>query len=216
MQLVNTIGFREGWLRRLITYCCRELEYPRDRLRKATFSLCHSGDFKGKAYHDRRLIIVRMNAFLEYPLRLKATKLFPSFELADAIELVEFLTAHELAHLAFPDRPESHIEGIGRNITLQFRRHRDQLLPRWGDPGPGPGPTHHKGTIHRWACRRCGRVSRSSRQGRDPHRRACGCCYKAWQVAAAAGEFMVYLVEQAGAAGDVTTQLNRRQPVTPG
>jgi hypothetical protein len=196
MQLVTTIGFRESWLRSMIRYCCRELELPYDRLKKATFSLSHSGSFKGTAYPSGSWIRCRLSPLLLYPLRLDPRRQFPAFELADAIELTVFLTAHEIAHLRFPDRPESHIEGIGRNVLLQFRRHRDQLLPQWGDPGPGP--IHH-GTIHRWECRRCGRVWRSGRRGRNPERQSCKSCHKSWKTAAAAGDFLSYSTEQAGA-----------------
>jgi hypothetical protein len=42
MRIQSTIGWNEEWLRKVVAYCCRVLEYSQANVNTAFFSLAHS------------------------------------------------------------------------------------------------------------------------------------------------------------------------------
>jgi DNA-binding XRE family transcriptional regulator len=203
VKVTNSIGWETRWLREVVAFCCRELDYPARNIRAAHFSQCHNGDYRGWASYDAHKIRVKINPLNAYPVRSVPHRGLPPVGQADAVEVLVRVTAHEIAHLDRYDRfVKAHKERGGRDTRLEedterlargvlkaFRERRGELLAGWGEAGPGPVPP---GVVHRWECKRCGRDWESARAPSDPKRRSCPKCFKGWKEAEAAGEFLAY------------------------
>jgi hypothetical protein len=61
MKIVNTIGWRTPWLRRVVAFCCRELDYPSTGLAGATFRKAGQSIYRGRADLLRREIRIKIN-----------------------------------------------------------------------------------------------------------------------------------------------------------
>lgn len=143
MKLTNTSDFPDHFLRRMVGWCCRELLLPVKVVRQARFTKYRTWAFRGRAWSSGR-ILVRIGPEANpagvswypltrrYPGRVRA----PEYVLADRIEALVKVTAHELAHL---ERWQS---GVGRNCEGQvdsvalivlnaFRKDREVLLAEW-------------------------------------------------------------------------------------
>jgi hypothetical protein len=153
-QIINTTGWNDAWLARMVSHCVAEVELdPAERrLRLARFSLAHNCTYRGWAYGGRRSIRVKINPLIIYPF-VDQRKGFPDIEYGDPIELAVMITAHELAHLRWPDASEAQTERRGRRVLLDFRRERLAIAARWGDPGPGPVRPE---TVYQLTCPTCG------------------------------------------------------------
>jgi hypothetical protein len=152
-RIESTCGYRVPWLRNLLRYCCQEGGYSKDGLKGlhlAIFSLTKRSPYAVEP--DFGAITVKLNALNSYPMRFAKSRSFPHvFEVQDTIELMVFLTAYVLVRFKSGRRRASdEIEGISRNILLGFRRERERLLARWGEPGPGP--------IHQETSKKCMRL----------------------------------------------------------
>jgi hypothetical protein len=203
MKLTTTIGWNSPWLRRMILWCCRELDYPATRITAAHFTLAHRCSYAGRAYLGRHAIRVKINPLNGYPLPCTAPRSLPPTEQVDAVEVLVLVTAHEIAHLERWDRfarekrcrgerdstKERDTEWMARRVLGAFRGSRTGLLERWGDSGPGPVKPR---VVHQLTCRRCGTVWRYARLSGNYKRLSCGRCFKTWGKAAAAGEFLAY------------------------
>lgn len=209
MDIKNTSGWNTPWLRKLIRFSARELDYDWARVRFAHFSKAHNCRYRGGAWLDSHTIRVKVNPLNEYPVTDNALKRLPPLLLMDAVELVVLITAHEIAHLERWDRfarplwqrggrdteCERATERLARDVLKAFRRERASPLQEWGEPGPGPIPPK---VVHHMMCRRCGRSWRHSKAPRNVLRRSCGACFKSWKEAEAAGEFLLHEVVSTG------------------
>jgi hypothetical protein len=203
VKVTNSIGWETRWLREVVSFCCRELDYPARNIRAAHFSQCHNGDYRGWASYDAHKIRVKINPLNAYPVRSADHRGLGGVEQADAVEVLVRVIAHEIAHLERYDRfARAHKERGGRDTRLEedtewlargvlkaFRGRREELLAAWGESGPGPVPPD---VVHRLRCRRCGKVWEHARAPREPKRRSCPECFKRWEDAEAAGEFLAY------------------------
>lgn len=61
MKLKNTTDWPDHFLRRMVAWCCRELDVPASYLRLATFTK-YRGSFRGRAWHRSRRILIRIGA----------------------------------------------------------------------------------------------------------------------------------------------------------
>jgi hypothetical protein len=104
MEIVNTIGWRTPWLKRVVAYCCKELEYPIDRLRKATFKKAENSEYQGWADLEPHEIRVKINPTNRYPVLSSGNRDLSPIPQADAVEVLVRVTAHEIAHLERWDR----------------------------------------------------------------------------------------------------------------
>jgi len=198
LKLINTIGWKSPWVRKVVQFCCKELGYPVRNIRLARFFLCHNGSFSGGAYLTRQAIYVKISPMLSYPIQLAPQRGLPDLWLLDAMELLVNITAHEIAHLERfarfgcvwmiqgrrDTRSELETEQLARNVLATFRLARPLLLIRWGDSGPGP---MRPAVFYRLRCRRCGQTWDLSRR---PGKRFCGVCFSVRKEAIAAGEFL--------------------------
>jgi hypothetical protein len=115
-----------------------------------------------------------------YPLADGGVRDLPSIPLADAVELLILLTAHEVAHIERWERfarqwkrlgrrdalSERDTEMLARGVLAAFRADRGRLLAAWGESGPGPVPPEY---VYRLDCPSCG----SSWTYARPRRGAC-------------------------------------------
>jgi hypothetical protein len=203
MKIINTSGWHTPWLRRLIRWACRQLDYGAQRINLARFSQAHNGPYGGCAYLGRHTIHVKINPLASYPLAELHVRGLAELVLHDAVEALLLVTAHEIAHLERWDRfarqlcrdgrrdteLERDTEHLARGVLATFRARRAELLAGWGDAGPGPVPP---AVIHTFRCTRCGMVERCARRPFGAAARGCGRCFGTWKAAAAADEFLVY------------------------
>jgi hypothetical protein len=117
MKIINTIGWKTPWLRAVAAYFCKELEYPASRLEQATFSQAHQCTYRGWAYLGRSAIKVKINPLNTYPVTSGAVRDLPEIPLADAIEVLVLVTAHEIAHIERWERIVAGMKAIGRRDT---------------------------------------------------------------------------------------------------
>jgi hypothetical protein len=184
MEIVNTIGWRTPWLRRVVAYCCRELGYPAARITKATFRKAHQMYWAGKARCLTREISVKISPTNRYPIDSKAHRGLAPTPLVDAVEVLVKLLAHEIAHIERWERfardwrrrgrrdtlLERDTEAPARGVLAAFRAVRERLLSAWGDPGPGPEPPKF---VYRTECPSCGLVAVHPRPSRKLYCVAC-------------------------------------------
>lgn len=166
-KIVNTIGWRTPWLHHVVGFCCRELDYPAQRIAKATFRKAHNCRFRGWADLRAREIRIKINPVNSYPLASGRERDLPSIPLADAAEVLVLVTAHEIAHLVRWDRfvrqwkqqgkrdacCERDTEAMARAVLSRFRDDRLSLLADWGESGDGPVPPSY---AYRLSCESCG------------------------------------------------------------
>jgi hypothetical protein len=152
MRITNTIGWRTPWLERVIRFCCRTLDYPAERIAAAAFSPTEDSSYAARAYLRRHEITVKINPRNSYPFRMPRQRGLPDLFVADALDLLIDLTAHEIAHLERWDRfvrrlkesggrdsnCEHDTERLARVVVEAFRHDRKRLLAAWGIAGPGP------------------------------------------------------------------------------
>jgi hypothetical protein len=203
MRIQSTIGWEKEWLRRVVTYCCRVLDYGPANVNTAFFSLAHNTTYKGRAYLLRHNIRVQINPLATYPIRAATQRGLPDLYHLDPVELLVGITAHEVAHLERWDRfarqwsragnrdanLERDTEALARTVLADFRANREKLMARWGEAGAGPVTP---AVVHQLTCTKCGQVWRSVRPPRDCRRQSCGTCFSGWKEAATRGEFLAY------------------------
>src|ERR1051326_4417527 len=203
MKIRATIGWNAAWLRRVIQFCCQELEDGPANLNAAFFSLAHNCSARGWACFHTHTIRVKINPLIHYPVASPKQRGLPELLHFDAVDVLVTYTAHELAHLSRWDRfahawslagkrdtnCERDTESLARGVLATFRHNRAELLEKWGDAGAGPVPPL---TLHQLTCAKCARVWQGAAKPRDCHRRTCGRCFRSWDDAAQRGEFMIY------------------------
>lgn len=141
MTLHNKTEWPDWFLRRLLAFCCRELGYPVRRLQAAEFTATRRGQsYRGRAWG--RHILVRVGPASFFPLtgNSRGTKMLPPFTIADRVECLVLVTAHELAHCRSFWRPREYGNGEGvidlaaRRVVERFRVDRERLMAAWEKP----------------------------------------------------------------------------------
>lgn len=144
MKLKNTTDFADHFLRRLVSWCCRELELSRKKIREVRFRNSRSV-WGGRAYWRSR-ITVCIGSASECNQTLKHWKFNDGFQIVTnhRIEVLVVTTAHELAHIEQfwrvgprQSRLERVTEGQAYRLLTAFRANRESLLAAWNEP-PAP------------------------------------------------------------------------------
>jgi hypothetical protein len=137
MKLTNTTRWPDRFLRRLISWCCRELELPVRQIIGARFGKRRGGRWSGRAFGTRR-ILVRIGDAVTYPTASVYTQQHGAvvFTADDPHELLIKITAHELAHCKYPPRSsrrgyEQSIDAHAFHVLRAFREQRAELLALW-------------------------------------------------------------------------------------
>lgn len=97
MKLKNTTDFADHLLRRMVSWCCRQVGYKPSRIRAAQFRN-KSGAYSGHAYHSRR-IVASIGPDKLFPLPPDSRPGMDNESFADRTEALVAITAHEIAHL---------------------------------------------------------------------------------------------------------------------
>lgn len=156
MKLRNTTDFPDYFLRRLVSWCCRELELPASKVRQVTFANSR-GAYGGCAYLGNLSVGVRIGPPGYFPC--KTAKHYDGLQetLVDRTEGLVAVTAHELAHLEqYRRRTTTRRGGFGGSERLTdamafrclraFREQRDSLLAEWSEP-PAVRPAKPKPSV---------------------------------------------------------------------
>lgn len=147
MKLVNTLDWPDRFIRRMVSWCCRELGLPVRYIREAQFR--NTSNAWGGLCYGRR-IGVRVGNASHFPCKSKRHRNGLQIELADRTETLVYITAHELAHSANRrDRAagrrggwggtEQYTDTLALKVLEAFRANRPALLAAWGD-GPEAAP----------------------------------------------------------------------------
>lgn len=140
MRLRNSTDYPDRFLRRLVSWCAREAELPPSMVRAAQFTRTRAS-FRGRAWSSMR-ILVRIGDEHHFPLRnLKYPGLVraPVYDLADRLEALVQITAHEIEHLYDFSQGirivrEGSVDFRSLKSLDKFRANRDALLAEWSEP----------------------------------------------------------------------------------
>lgn len=140
MKLENSTDFADHFLRRLVSWCCRQSGYPVRRLVSAKFSNT-ARSYSGMAYGSRR-IRVSIGGWYNFPTSPDNRPGMQGESFADRIEALVAVTSHEIEHLCQYAEGRSRrlndkraIERVTRyteiNSLRLFRANRDALILEW-------------------------------------------------------------------------------------
>ena len=142
MKLTNTTDFSDYFLRRMYSWCCKEIEISPRYIREITFKKsCRA--WGGLAYLHQRRIGIRTGKPECFPCKTKKHRYNLQETIADQVEAVVMVTAHELAHheqyiCGSKTRQSGNPGGAERLTDIQafrvlrtFREQREQLLAEW-------------------------------------------------------------------------------------
>lgn len=141
MKLRNSTSYQTWFLRRMVSWCCRELELPTSHVDAAQFTRC-AGIFRGRAWwygQTRGRILVRIcdDQPNDFPYTGRRNSRSPEYTLADRTEAIVKVTAHELAHLTLRHRnrasKEQNTDGLALAVLASFRKDRARLLAAWSE-----------------------------------------------------------------------------------
>lgn len=144
MKLRNSTDFPDNLLRRLTSWCCKEVGYPVSRVRGVQFRNRTTGPYSGHAYGTRR-ICVSVGPASSFPTRPDTRPGMSNEIMLDRLEVIVAVTAHELAHLLqYRDR-RSVVLSAARKTEFDARWHevralrafraaRETLLAEWSTP----------------------------------------------------------------------------------
>ena len=142
MKIVNTLEWPDHFMRRMAAWCCREIGLPVRSLKKAAFRRSSSA-WGGRAYLREGSIGVRVGDAKWFPQTTRRHTCLESETIADRLECLVDVTAHEVAHLEqFARRSKSRRNGgaggserntqrIAYRTLRTFRENRDALVAEW-------------------------------------------------------------------------------------
>lgn len=147
MQLKNTTDHSDRCLRRIVSFCCRIIDYKVGMITKAEFRN-RSHAYSGRAYYNRRgggrIVVSISTTDTGYPMTCRKHVGMNPIVFADRIEALVGVTAHEIAHLA-QNRDGRHklVEHDACWNELQvlkaFRVDREVLIAEWSkEPAQRP------------------------------------------------------------------------------
>jgi hypothetical protein len=142
MQIQNTTPWPDQFLRRLTAWCCRQADVPVRVLKRARFRQRHNEHrYSGRCWGSRILVSINPSPWV-WPARTEHAG--ETTVLADAIEALVLVTAHEvghtwqfrvarnIGHLIKTRRCERSAERIAVLTLAAFRADRPALLAAWG------------------------------------------------------------------------------------
>lgn len=142
MRLTNTTDFPNHFLRRMVSWCCKQLDLPVRDVKAANFANSRSA-WGGRAYLRQRRISTRIGKASDFPATARQPGSKVTETIADRLECLVKVTAHELAHLDNYKHGSTtrlrggHGGGEGRTqamafaVLRAFREQREQLVAEW-------------------------------------------------------------------------------------
>lgn len=138
VKLINTTDYSDTFLRRMVSWCCKQLGLPARRLKQARFGNSRR-HFGGMAYWRSR-IGVRIGGD-DCNHEVKHWKFRDGFQIVThtRLEVLVSVTAHEIAHIEqfwrLGDKGrcvERNTEGMAYAVLKAFRLAQDTLVAEWG------------------------------------------------------------------------------------
>lgn len=151
MKLKNSTDWSDHMLRRMVSWCCKELEMPVRMVTSAQFRQRQVKRFSGHAYHHngrgRIVVSVAPDGFYPWTDDGRSQGIIGIVRtMSDKTECLINITAHELRHVAAEldnertrRRPECGsserlTEMAAQKILETFRSNRESLLAEWNQP----------------------------------------------------------------------------------
>ena len=144
MRLKNTTDYPDYFLRRMVSWCCKELDLPARAVKDATFRNRRTSPLSGRAWPWRGRIVVSVMAGeptepVSWGHRFGIEKVY-----VDRMEILLSVAAHELCHLRqYVDRGGSRFDVKYRErecdkwaelVLDKFRDQRESLCAEWSVP----------------------------------------------------------------------------------
>jgi hypothetical protein len=158
VKLTNTTDYPDRFLRRMVSWCCRQLDLPVKHVRAARFRNRSDGLTSGHAYPGARRFCISLGRCYVWVGATTVTKTYPDrLKTGNTDDLVR-VTAHELAHLMLArEGSRTRVSRRYHSVSTggsepQTRRHenyvieafkgrRGELLAEWGREAPQEGPS---------------------------------------------------------------------------
>jgi len=140
----NLTTWDDHFLRRMLSWVCKEIDYPRLKLTGAEFGNRTNRAYSGRAWYSHR-ILVRVGPESRFPCNTFVHgDGFSVGKLVDRIEALVKVTAHEVAHLDNERRgnnsrrgsdpwggSERYTDSMAKQVLIAFRKQRDELVAEW-------------------------------------------------------------------------------------
>lgn len=146
----NSTDWPNYFLRRMVSWVCKELQYPRSHLVDVEFGNRTNCAFSGRAWGNKLWgqILVRIGPADRFPVQSKTYRdSFTVGEIKDRMEALIEVTAHELAHCDNDRRgnksrgryektgntggSERLTDAMSKQVLKAFREKREELLEEW-------------------------------------------------------------------------------------
>lgn len=132
----NTTQWSNRFLSRMLAWCCRQVECPLDRIKRAEFWKRSRGSCRGTAWLRTgriRVVIGPPSAFPveahNYPGRKSSVYLSP--QMNDLLEALVAVTTHEVTHVRVGKGGERNAMREERRAVEAFSADREALLVKW-------------------------------------------------------------------------------------
>lgn len=142
----NSTAWPDRFLRRMLSWVCREVGCPRSTVRNAEFGNRTTSPYSGRAWDWNKRILVRIGPDSMFPCHsFTHGDGFSVGNINDRIEALVKVTAHEVGHLDNDRRgnrsrrgvgwggSERYTDAIAKRVLEAFRENREKLLGEWGD-----------------------------------------------------------------------------------
>ena len=139
----NSTDWSDAFLRKMLSWVCKEIEYPRLKLRKIEFGNRTNCAYSGRAWSCRD-ILVRVGPDSKFPCQARIHgDGFTVGTINDRLEALVKVTAHEVAHLDNARRgnssrragewggSERYTDVAAKRVLMAFREKRAELEAAW-------------------------------------------------------------------------------------
>lgn len=141
MKITNSTDWPVHFLRRMTSWCCRQVGLPASKLRSAEFRNRTQRAYSGHAYCATSRIVCSVGPAFRFPLPPDNRDGMAGEILADRIEALVAITAHEVEHVnqyksgrwgKLAGRVEANTRAVEVRVLRAFRAEREALLAAWG------------------------------------------------------------------------------------
>lgn len=136
MKLKNTTHWDDKFLRRMISWCCKQIGYSPRNIWIAEFGKKKRGSFTGTAWWRCKRIRIVIGPATSFPVEPylypgRKSKAFMSPKFNDQLDALVGITAHEIVHLLRKNGGERYTRHWERKCVQLFNENRSKLLAEW-------------------------------------------------------------------------------------
>jgi hypothetical protein len=140
MKITNSTDWAVHFLRRMTSWCCRQVGLPASKLRAAQFRNRTTSSYSGHAYCASGKIYCGIGPASHFPLPPDKRDGMAGEVLADRVEALVAITAHEVEHVnqyrsgrydKLGRRLEANTRAVEVRVLRAFRAEREALLAAW-------------------------------------------------------------------------------------